>query len=335
LRHRVESNVKMRKLLQIGLLGLLILIPTGVIFEKIGQRRDLHRYPQIGESVDIGGRTLNIYCSGTGAPTVIFQTFGHASGYSWIGVQPEVAKFTRACWYDRAGYGWSEPGPMPATYQSVASDLHALLQAAQMPPPYVLVGANAAALHIRLYNSLYPRDIAGAVMINALDVDGPQAGVPESAKGPWDRHFGSFAPRMRGTACLAFPAMARIGLFRVFQKGPRATPALGLPPDQRGELDELSDNPTAARGGEACDRDEGMEQVRNAGNFGNRPLMLLFSPDSGMGAAWNQAQINEVQPRLAKLSSRGRLVIPDQVTPGAIAAAIRDVMAASESPAAH
>ena len=328
----------MRKLaLQIGL-GLLILIPAGVIFEKIGQRRDLHRYPQIGTSVDIGGRTLNIYCSGEGTPTVIFQTFGHASGYSWIGIQPEVAKFTRACWYDRAGYGWSEPGPMPATYQSVASDLHALLQAAAVPPPYVLIGANAAALHIRLYNSLYPHDVAGVVMINALDVDRPQAAVPDSAKGPWDRHFGSFAPRIRGTACLAFPAMAGVGLLRVaglFQKGPRGTPAIAFPPEQQAELDELSDNPTAARGGEACDRDQGMEQVRDAGNFGNRPMVLLFSPDKGMGADWNKAQMSEVQPRLAKLSSRGRLIIADEVTPAAIIGAVRDVMGAFENPAAH
>ncbi|HTB15717.1 MAG TPA: alpha/beta hydrolase [Bryobacteraceae bacterium] len=326
----------MRKLaLQIGL-GLLILIPGGVIFEKIGQRRDLRRYPQIGKSVDIGGRTLNLYCSGEGARTVIFQTFGHASGYSWIGIQPEVAKFTRACWYDRAGYGWSEPGPMPATYQSVASDLHALLQAAALPPPYVLVGANAAALHIRLYNSLYPDEVGGAVLVNALDVEGPEAAVPDSTKGPWDRHFGSIAPRIRGTACLAFPAMAGVGLLRVaglFQKGPRGTPAIGFPAEQQAKLDELSDNATAARGGEGCDREEGMEEVRNAGNFGNRPLVLIFSPDRRMGAAWNEAQINEVQPRLTKLSSRGRLVSVEGVTPEAIVTAIRDVMAALENPA--
>ena len=187
----------------------------GVVLEKIGQRRDLHLDPQIGRSVDIGGRTLNIYCSGEGASTVIFQTYGHASGYSWIGIQLKVAKFTRACWYDRAGYGWSEPGPMPATYQGVVSDLHALLKAASVPPPYLFVGANEAALHVRLYNSLYPAEVAGVVMINALDVEGPQAAVPESAKNPWDLHFGSFAPRIRGTACLAFPAMAGAGLLRV------------------------------------------------------------------------------------------------------------------------
>lgn len=327
----------MPRTIQIAAITLLILIPAGVIFERIGQRRDLHRYPQIGKSVDIGGRALNIYCSGEGSPTVIFDTFGHASGYSWIGVQPEVAKLTRACWYDRAGYGWSEPGPMPSTYQSIASDLHALLHAANIPPPYVLVGANEATLHIRLFHGLYPSEVGGAVMVNALDVDGPALAVPESAKGPWDRHFGSFAPRIRGTACLAFPTMARVGVLRLagIFSSPRATPASGLTPDQQAELDELSDNPTAARGGEACDRNEGMEEVRAAGDLGDQPLILLFSPDRAFPSAWNKAQIDQIQPRLAKLSSRGRLTVVDRITPATIVSAVRDVIGAlaAENPA--
>lgn len=326
-----------RSALQVALVGFLILLAAGVVFERIGQRRDLHRYPQIGRSVDIGGRTLNIYCTGTGAPTVVFQTFGHASGYSWIGVQPDAAKVTQACWYDRAGYGWSEPGPVPGTYQGTASDLHALLKAANMPPPYVLVGGIAATLHMRIFNHLYPDEVAGAVMVNPADVDGPRVAVPEAAKGPWNRHFGSFAARVRGTACLAFPAMAQVGLLRVaglFQRGPRGTLAFGFPPGQQAELDELSDNATAARGGEGCDREEGEEQVRAAGTFGDRPLVLLFSPLREMGAAWNEAQIKQVQPRLAKLSSRSRIVDVEEVTPAAIVAAIREVMAYG-NPAAH
>jgi hypothetical protein len=320
----------MSRTLQAAGIALLILIPGGVIFERLGQRRDLHRYPQIGKSVDIGGRTLNIYCSGEGTPTVIFETFGHASGFSWIGVQPEVAKLTRACWYDRAGYGWSEPGPMPATYQSVATDLHALLHAAKIPAPYVLVGASAATLHIRMFNGLYPGEVAGAVMVNALDVDGAPVAVPESAKGPWARHFGSFAPHIRGTACLAFPTMARVGVFRlagIFSR-PRGTPALGLPPNQQAELDDLSDNPTAARGGEACDRDQGMEQVGAGADLGDRPLIVLFAPDRAFPNAWNEAQIDQVQPRIAKLSSRGRFTLVEQITPATLVSAVRDVRGA-------
>jgi len=82
-----------------------VLILSGIIYEQIGRRRDRKRYPQNGRSVDIGGRTLNIYCSGEGSPAVIFEGAGHTAGYAWKGMQAEVAKFTHACWYDRAGYG--------------------------------------------------------------------------------------------------------------------------------------------------------------------------------------------------------------------------------------
>lgn len=88
---------------------------AGSVFEQIGRYRDRNRFKQIGRSVNIGGRTLNLSCLGRGSPTVVFDTYGHQSGYSWVTVQSAVAKYTRACWYDRAGYGWSELGPSPRT----------------------------------------------------------------------------------------------------------------------------------------------------------------------------------------------------------------------------
>jgi hypothetical protein len=317
--------------------GLLVLVTVGAVFEQIGQHHDRRRYPQIGNSIDIGGRTLNISCLGEGGPTVIFDTYGHMSGYAWSAVQAEVAKSTRACWYDRAAYGWSEPGPMPRTYQSVASDLHALLHAASVSPPYVLAGASEAALHIRLFNGLYPGEIRGVVMVNAMDGDGPQTTVPESTKGFWGRHFGSVAPRIRGLGCLVFPTLTRVGVIRLvglFQP-PRGTPEFGLAPEQRPELDFLSDNSTAVQGSEACTRAEGAEQVRAAGNLGDLPLIVLASQEKipagnpaqrAIAAAWNEAQIKRVQPGLAKLSTRGRLVsLDDDVTARDIIGAIREV----------
>ena len=102
---------------------------------------------------------------------MVFEGAGHTAGYAWSGLQAEAAKFTRSCWYDRAGYGWSDPGPSPRTFRAIASDLHALLRAAGVPPPYVLVGATAGAFHVRVYNSLYPDEVAGAVLIHADDPD--------------------------------------------------------------------------------------------------------------------------------------------------------------------
>ena len=226
---------------------------------------------------------------------------------------------------------------MPRTFQSVASDLHALLHAAAVPPPYILVGGGDAALHIRVYHGMYPGEVAGIVMENANDVDAPDIEIPDSAKGAWAKHFGSIAPRMRGAACVIYPILANIGLLRlasIFQSS-RRTPALGLTSEQQAELDFLSDNPTAQMGSELCAREESMRQVRAAGNLDDVPLVVLASAvrqgasksaQSSIAAVWNKHQIEEIQPGLAKLSSRGRLVLLEgDVTTSDVVRAILDV----------
>lgn len=329
-----------RRALVIGIPAILALVVVGMIYEKAGERKDRERYPQIGRSVDVGGRTLNIYCSGEGGPAVSFDTFGHSAGYSWSAVQHDVAKLSHACWYDRAAYGWSEPAPMPRTFKDVAQDLHALLHAAGVPPPYVLVGAGDAASHIRVYYGLYPGEVAGVVMLNANGVDNPRAAViyPENAKGGWAREFGSFAPGVRATACSVFPLLARSGLNR-FVTGshkPRRTLSFGLTTEQQAELDFLSDNPTAVQGSELCAREESMRQVDAAGNLGAIPLLVLApeydfpEADSAPGsaeAAWNKYQREQVQPGLAHLSTRGKLIVDNHpLSAATIVGAVRQVV---------
>jgi hypothetical protein len=98
----------------------------GIRYEQVGRSRDQQRLPQIGSSVDIGGRTLNVFCAGEGAPAVILESNRPSSGYSWVLVEARLKKITRACWYDRVGYGWSDPGPAPGDSSAAAQDLHAL-----------------------------------------------------------------------------------------------------------------------------------------------------------------------------------------------------------------
>ncbi|HTV94023.1 MAG TPA: alpha/beta hydrolase [Verrucomicrobiae bacterium] len=119
--------------------------------------------------VDIGdGRHLNLYCIGSGSPAVIFDSgLGVGSGtLPWSRVQPAVAQFTRACSYDRAGYGFSDPGPLPRTSDAVVSDLHALLVRAGIPPPYILVAHSIAGLYEPLFADRYPADVAGMVLVD-------------------------------------------------------------------------------------------------------------------------------------------------------------------------
>jgi pimeloyl-ACP methyl ester carboxylesterase len=308
---------------------------AGVVYEQAGERRDRKRYAQIGHSVDIGGRTLNLYCSGEGDPTVVFESGGHTAGYSWIAIQPEVARFSRACWYDRAGYGWSDPGPSPRTFKAIANDLHALLHAATLPPPYVLVGATAGAFHVRVYNGLYPKDVAGAVLIHASDPD-VFTHEPEFMKGA----LASMPLVAQRIGCrVVAPAMLRVGLLRLMGN-PGAGRPFGIATlnrDQQQELNFLSNNPgTLQTEGEGCVLDESMEEVGAAGNFGDRPLVVLAGsrPFRAPAAryvkateALNDYWFHQLQPRLAALSTRGRLVVEDQAeAPDSVISAVRDVV---------
>ena len=129
-----------------------IALVSGLLYEQAQRARDREHFPQIGRSVDIGGRMLNIYCSGAGQPAVIlesgadwavnpavhdpktiFSNGGPRPGYSWVSIQRALATVTTVCWYDRAGSGWSDLGPYPRDSASQARDLHALLRAARVP----------------------------------------------------------------------------------------------------------------------------------------------------------------------------------------------------------
>ncbi|MCP4543045.1 MAG: alpha/beta hydrolase [Chloroflexi bacterium] len=144
---------------------------VGMAYQSIGEARDLRTYAPPGELVDVGGHRLHIHCTGepssTDTPTVVMDSGLGGGSLDWVWVQPEVAKFARACVYDRAGYAWSDPGPMPRDSRQVAAELHTLLSNAGVPPPYVLVGQSFGGLNSRLYAIQHPDEIAGVVLVDA------------------------------------------------------------------------------------------------------------------------------------------------------------------------
>src|SRR5258706_11261874 len=163
--------IEMKMVLKVVGAALICTLVVGVVYEQFGRRQDRRRLPQIGRSVDIGGRTLNILCSGGGSPAVIFESPGAGPGLTWEPIQTEIAKFTSTCWYDRAGHGWSDPGPYPRTSAAIASDLHELLRVAAIPPPYVLVGASFGGFPVRVFAGKYKEEVAGVVLVDASHED--------------------------------------------------------------------------------------------------------------------------------------------------------------------
>jgi pimeloyl-ACP methyl ester carboxylesterase len=124
-------------------------------------------YPPPGRLIEIGGRKLQLHCSGTGSPTVILMAGGSAYSIDWALVQPRVAERTRVCSYDRAGLAWSDSGPADETVEQTIADLHTLLRAAGEKGPYLLVGASIGGIYIRAYQRAFPDEVAGLIFTNS------------------------------------------------------------------------------------------------------------------------------------------------------------------------
>ena len=112
------------------------------------------------------GRHLHFVCSGEGSPTVILESGFGATADAWFKVQPELARETRVCSYDRAGYGSSDPAPPPRDGAAIARDLDHGLRAARIGGPYILVGHSAGALYAQIFAALRPGDVRGMVLVD-------------------------------------------------------------------------------------------------------------------------------------------------------------------------
>jgi pimeloyl-ACP methyl ester carboxylesterase len=166
----------------VGLSGLIALAAlTGAIYQGLATRRDLAATPAPGHLVDIGGYRLHLWCSGDGAPAVILDTGLGGTSAAWGFVQPDVARFTRVCSYDRAGLGYSDPGPSPRTARRIASELAELLTRGGLRGPVVLVGASSGGFNVRVFASDHPERVAGLVLVDATHEDQPHE-VPRLAR---------------------------------------------------------------------------------------------------------------------------------------------------------
>ena len=307
----------------------------GFVYEQIGRRRDRKRLPQIGRSVDIGGRSLNIFCTGTGSPAVILDTGGDNPGLAWEDTRAEIAKFTRACSFDRAGIGWSDSGPYPRTSAAMSSDLHELLVRAGISPPYVVAGGSIGGLNARVFAGMYPKDTAGVVLDDAAHEDEPLR-APKvflaSYRAP---------PALWRPIHILFGTAREIGLLRLANPSPNS----GKNESQmtREELiAELKCQPKSIVNNVDAGMvlDESYAEARSIASLGDMPLIVLTAgkaSDFGdaelnrQAEAYQQVWAHEIQPKLAKLSTRGRqIVVPDAthttIPQGIIVKATRDVV---------
>ncbi|PYR18212.1 MAG: hypothetical protein DMF94_20910 [Acidobacteria bacterium] len=160
---------------------LIVAALSGATYQWLATRKELAATPPPGHLVDIGAYRLHLWCTGDGAPAVILDTGLGGSSADWGFVQPDVARFTRACSYDRAGMGYSDPGPSPRTARRIASELAELLVRSGIGGPVVLVGASIAGFDVRVFASDHPERAAGLVLVDAFHEDQAHE-VPQMAR---------------------------------------------------------------------------------------------------------------------------------------------------------
>jgi pimeloyl-ACP methyl ester carboxylesterase len=199
-----------------------------------------------GSIVDVGGHNLYFDCVGSGSPTVVLEAGFGGSTRNWHDVQPELAKTTRTCSYDRAGLGGS--GEIPGVHDAADEirDLERLLDRAEIKPPYVLVGHSYGGLLVRMFAAMHRDDVAGVVL---LDSSHPDDAARSLAALPRDRPLTELRRALRlprvdhGVAVRASFALARkvesIDGVRlvVVTAGQTIDPDHTLPPDIRRRLE--------------------------------------------------------------------------------------------------
>lgn len=158
-----------------GVLGLVatfvILLTISSIYQAIASANEVAKSVPPGQLVDVGGYRLHLNCTGQGSPTIVLDAGLGESSLSWSKVQPEAAKFTRVCSYDRAGYAWSETSLLPRTSEQIVNELHTLLKNADVKPPYVLTGHSFGGFNVRLFAARYPDETAGLVLVDSSHED--------------------------------------------------------------------------------------------------------------------------------------------------------------------
>jgi pimeloyl-ACP methyl ester carboxylesterase len=295
---------------------LLVVAVAGFTYEKIEAARDAKRFPPPGVLVDVGDFRMHLYCIGSGSPTVVLDAGLGVLSLTWAPVQKRVAKTTRVCSYDRAGYAWSDSAPTPRTSQNIAANLRALLANAGEKGPFVLVGHSFGGYNIRVFAHEYPDEVVGLVLVDSSHED-------QSSRLP----AAVLASSPGASLFAVLEVAAHLGVGRLFPSltnaDERSTASLRAEaPEVLGPMSAFGFSPrSAATVADEMKRfEESAAQVRNARVFGGLPLIVLSAgqvePIPGVSQAdldaFQRVWLTELQPDLAMLSTRGRqLVVKD------------------------
>ena len=312
-----------------ALLGLAVLAglaaAVGAAYEAYMARGDAARYPAPGRLIDVGGLRLHLHCTGAGSTTVVLNAGAGGFSAEWRLVQSELARSTRVCAWDRAGLGWSEPGPGPRSPGRIAGEAHRLLASAGERGPFVLVAHSAGGKHVRLLAQEHRSEVSGLVLVDPRSeyVDDHLTAEEAAAERAAATGFRSMVGRLRA-----------LGLVRLIWAAswPKALPVSAkLPYDLRETLGVLQSQPGHLATAQAEDAAAPVDNDRLRGAIlGDLPLVVLGSRLAEEAPYWRQSLQYQ-----AALSTNSRLTVLPRSDhcvhwddPAQVVAAVRDVVQA-------
>jgi pimeloyl-ACP methyl ester carboxylesterase len=248
-----------------------VLLIAGAIYQAIATEVDKRNFPAPGQRVDVGGYSLHIYCTGEnidGSPTVILEQGLGGTSAAWARVQPEIARTTQVCSYDRAGMGWSDASREPRDAEHIAAELNRVLKAAGVPGPYVLVGWSFGGLYARAYAGQFPDEVAGMVL---LDSSHPDQWASTEGKAQYDSNAGIY-----GVA----PWLARVGVIRLMGLSEPAS-TLPAPHGQAMLAFSVATQDWETQSAEYLAATATNDTVRGLDSLGGMPLYVLSATNHG------------------------------------------------------
>jgi pimeloyl-ACP methyl ester carboxylesterase len=254
----------MKWMKRIGLVlvaSLFLVVLAGFAFEQWSRRDAKSRFPPPGKRVDVDGIDSHLYCTGSGTPTVIFESGLDTDGsLGWSNVQPKLAELTRVCSYDRAGIMWSAPRPGVRDAKTIVNELRTLLANASEAPPYVLVGHSLGGPLVRVFaEAAGPDAVKGVVLV---DSSHPQQ---------LER-----APVPGGPPATLLRVLAATGALRLLEDDPGM---FGLSEDARLRTAAFTPQSMPALMAEYQALELTLQQAGATGPLGERPLVVLTALD--------------------------------------------------------
>lgn len=257
-----------------------------------------------GETYMVDAHRMRIDCTGSGSPTIVLEAGAGNDGLNWGGVQPVLAKTTRICSYDRAGFGGSEPVASPRDADHIAADLHGLLLAAKIEGPIILMGHSFGGVYIRDYATRYPAAVDGLIFVDSS--------TPLQNRNPVVKAYDAKAQPGSLEAMLK-EVLTVVGIPRLLGRcSPSSFPEFDAEAAKLQAEDRCHERFETIRAeGENMDRSG--EETVHAAPYGGLPI-LIFSQDPATavsrGYPINLAKVwNKMQEDLKRLSTRSRRII--------------------------